>query len=249
MGSALGQPFEVEIDLVAVEKEEKRSVAARLAPEDIFHKANVDYLPILSTFKTTIETRSDGRPYVRIVSPQPVAEPLLNMLVELTWPSGRLLREYTVLLGPPESDVGARAKPAAQPGGLVSAKAEPASGKVDLKKNREEETSIRESASVSGNLVVYVPVKEGDTLGRIARNVVSPPGTSFNQLLVALYRANRSAFFGDNIHQLRTGPILRIPDDSKIASIPAAEANHVVKAHTADWKRRRFFEDKKGAED
>ena len=95
VNSALGQPFKAEIDLVAVKKEEKPSLTVRLAPQEIFRQANVDYVPLLSTFKASIENRPDGQLYVKIISPQPVADPLLNMLIELNWASGRLLREYT----------------------------------------------------------------------------------------------------------------------------------------------------------
>ena len=66
--SVQGQPFKAEIDLVAVKKEEKPLLTARLASKDTFRQASVDYLPVLSTFHATIETRVDGLPYVRIVS-------------------------------------------------------------------------------------------------------------------------------------------------------------------------------------
>ena len=98
--SALGQPFEAEIELVAVKDEEKPGLTASLAPQQFFRQANIDYLPLLATFRASVEVRSDGQPYVRIVSSQPVTEPLLNLLVELSWPSGRLMREYAIVLAP-----------------------------------------------------------------------------------------------------------------------------------------------------
>ena len=102
--SALGQPFEAEIELVAVKDEEKPGLTAGLAPQQFFRRANIDYLPLLATFRASVEVRSDGQPYVRIVSSQPVTEPLLNLLVELSWPSGRLMREYAIVLAPPRGD-------------------------------------------------------------------------------------------------------------------------------------------------
>ncbi|WP_097067423.1 FimV/HubP family polar landmark protein [Nitrosovibrio sp. Nv4] len=234
--SALGQPFKAEIDLVAVKKEEKYSLTARLASKDTFHEADVDYSPLLSTFKASIETRSDGQPYVRIISPQPVAEPLLNMLVELSWSSGRLLREYTVLLSSSENDGYSPAGAATQAVPAISGKAEQAVGKSDLSIKRD---GTPGSASVSKAHTVYGPVKPGDTLAEIAKNIAPPPGVSFNQILVALHRANRNAFIGNNMHQLKTGPILRIPDKSEIGTISRAEANQEVKIQTADWSRRR----------
>ena len=56
VNSVQGQPFKAEIDLVTVTAEEKSFLHAHLASYDVFRKVNVDYSPLLSTFKTTIET-------------------------------------------------------------------------------------------------------------------------------------------------------------------------------------------------
>jgi FimV-like protein len=101
LASALGQPFEAEIELVAVKNEEKPGLIASLGSQQVFRQANIDYLPLLAAFRASIEVRPGGQPYVRIVSSQPVTEPLLNLLVELSWSSGRLVREYAVVLTPP----------------------------------------------------------------------------------------------------------------------------------------------------
>jgi pilus assembly protein FimV len=245
VNSALGQPLSAEIDLVAVKKEEKSSLTARLASENTFRRANVDYLPLLSTFKTSIETHPDGRVYVRIISSRPIAEPLLNMLVELNWSSGRLLREYTVLLPLQEQDGHSQAGSTTQIVPPAGAKAESAGSRPDSSIGRDGSSPLQDKsasgrASVSKTDTAYGPVKPGDTLGRIAKNIGLPAGISFNQMLVALQRANRNAFFGNNIHQLKTGPILRIPDNNEIRTITPAEANQEVKVQTADWRRRRF---------
>ena len=247
INSALGQPFKAEIDLVAVKKEEKHSLVARLASQDTFRQANVDYVPLLSTFKTSIETRSDGQPYVKIISSQPVTEPFLNMLLELSWPAGRLLREYTVLLAPPEIDAHPPAAAPGQsnqsnaPGSAHSTKAEPSTVEKPGVPNKSsvigEKPPVPESASMSKVHTVYGPVKRGDTLARIVQNIVPPAGVSVNQMLVALHRANQDAFLGNNMHRLKAGPILRVPDGNEIGTITAAEADKEVKMQTADWNR------------
>ncbi|MDE2366461.1 MAG: fimbrial protein FimV, partial [Betaproteobacteria bacterium] len=215
--SAPGQPFKAEIDLIAVKKEEKPSLSARLAPQEIFRQANVDYLPVLSTFRATVETRPDGLPYVKIVSSQAIAEPLLNMLIELNWSSGRLLREYTVVLAQPENDAHPPAKPIVQAQPPVSVKGEPAVERVHASVKHDDKAPVAaESLPSDGKAhtvyAVYGPVKQGDTLGGIASNIVLPAGTTFNQMLVALHRANPDAFIGNNMHQLKAGLVLRIPD-------------------------------------
>ncbi len=98
--SALGEPLKAEIDLVA-EKNEIGSLAARLASPDAFERAGLAYSSLMNNVKVSIEKRSGGEPYVRLTSTQPVTEPFVDLLIELTWSSGRISREFTALLDPP----------------------------------------------------------------------------------------------------------------------------------------------------
>ncbi len=98
--SALGEPFNAEVELVA-DKNEIGSLAARLASRDAFERAGLAYAALLSGVKVSIEKRSGGEPYVRLTSTQPFSEPFVDLLIELTWSSGRVSREFTALLDPP----------------------------------------------------------------------------------------------------------------------------------------------------
>ena len=98
--SALGQPLKAEIDLVAISRSEKDSLVARLASPDAYKSAGLEY-PYGNIFKFKIENRADGQPYISASSAQPVNDPFVSLLVELTWSAGKLSREYTFLLDPP----------------------------------------------------------------------------------------------------------------------------------------------------
>ncbi|HEX4986862.1 MAG TPA: FimV/HubP family polar landmark protein [Burkholderiales bacterium] len=98
--SALGEPLNAEIDLVA-EKNEVGSLGARLASPDVFDRAGLAYSNLLTGVKVSVEKRAGGDPYVKVTSNQPVNEPFVDLLIELTWSSGRISREFTVLLDPP----------------------------------------------------------------------------------------------------------------------------------------------------
>jgi len=240
VNSVQGQPFKAEIDLVAVTAEEKSFLNAHLASHDVFRKVNVDYSPLLSTFKTTIEIHPDGQPYIRIVSPQPVDEPFLNLLIELNWASGRLLREYTALLPLAETGASPRENESAQP----ASHCYPADGKTDPVIAHDSVSSgqarlLPGAVASNPSYRTYGPVKSGDTLSGIAKNIALPPEASFNQVLVALFRANREAFSGNNMHQLKAGLVLRIPDSSEINTVPIAEADQEVSVHTAEWRKKR----------
>ena len=98
--SALGEPLNAEIELF-VEKKEISSLAARLASPEAFGRAGLLYSNALDKAKVSIEKRANGEPYVRLTTTQAVNEPFLDLLVELSWSSGRISREFTALLDPP----------------------------------------------------------------------------------------------------------------------------------------------------
>ena len=81
----------------------------------------------------------------------------------------------------------------------------------------------------------YIPVKSGDNLTKIAQKAAYP-NVQLNQMLVALHRANRKAFSGNNMNRLKTGLILRIPDASEVAAISPGEADKEVKMQTNNWE-------------
>jgi pilus assembly protein FimV len=99
--SALGQPLAAEVEVVSVQPGEEEGLTARLATSESFQQAGIEINPVLNGARITIEHR-DQRPYLRITTRDPVNEPFLDLLIELQWPSGRLVREYTFLLDPPE---------------------------------------------------------------------------------------------------------------------------------------------------
>jgi pilus assembly protein FimV len=99
--SALGQPLLAEIEIVALQPGEEDGLSARLAPIEAFTAAGIDINAALSSVRISLERR-DKRPFLRLTTQQPVNEPFLDILIELSWTTGKLVREYTFLLDPPE---------------------------------------------------------------------------------------------------------------------------------------------------
>lgn len=230
--SALGEPLNAQIELLSVKKEELSSITARLASPEQFKQTNLEYGAIHARLKLGVETRPDGQSYIKLTSREPVQEPFLAILVELSWSSGRLLREYTFLLDPPGFDaresIATAAPPlVAPPVAAVSEKPMAAAAEVPASTKPMAEAVAPPAARTW-------PVKRGDTLSKVAIGV-KPEGVSLDQMLVALYRANRKAFIGNNMNRLKTGPILQVPDSSELASIDAKEARKEVRVQAADW--------------
>ncbi|TFH07219.1 MAG: hypothetical protein E4H07_09375 [Nitrosomonadales bacterium] len=259
LNSYLGQPFKAEIDLVSVKKEDSLSLMASLTSRDTFHLANVDYAPFLSTFEFSVQNRVNGQPYVKITSPQPFVDPSFSMLIELNWSSGRLVREYMVLLDPPE-DALQPAPPIMEVEPVVpnSVKPEPATAEqpdsiiVEDVVISDEEPIVKavpvlvpeavpeketDPAKISST-TTYGPVKSGDTLIKIALKV-SPPHVQLNQMLIAVHRANREAFADNNMNRLKVGSILQVPDKSEIVTISPNVADKEIKMQTDNWEAYR----------
>ncbi len=227
LNSYLGQPFRAEIDIVSINKEDIPTLSAKLASRKTFEHLSVDYAPFLSEFEISIENRINGQLYVRITSPQQIVEPFLSILVELNWSSGHLTREYAVLLDPPGDSLEV-ALPAVEVEAEIEAEAE-------VEAQVAPSAAQSEPVSAAKPETTYIPVKSGDNLTKIAQKAAYP-NVQLNQMLVALHRANRKAFSGNNMNRLKTGPILRIPDASEVAAISPGEADKEVKMQTNNWE-------------
>ncbi len=230
LNSALGQPLSAEIDIVVNNREEIPTLKASIAPREAFVQAGINYEPGFSTIKLSVESKSDGSPYIKLTSPQAINEPFLNILVELNWASGRILREYAVLLDPSEGSVQNIAAPNVNSTTPVAANT---TESIPSIRNRSERSSSKQ-ANRANPLDTYGPVIRGDTLSSIARQIL-PAGVDLNQMLVALYRANRDAFIANNMNLLRVGAVLKIPEKNEVASIDTSTARTEIRMQVQDW--------------
>ena len=98
--SALNQPLDAEIEVISASPDDVIDIVARLADRQAFERAGLDREYILTKLRFTPAVE-DGKPVIRVTTREPVKEPFLDFLVDVNWPKGRLLREYTILLDPP----------------------------------------------------------------------------------------------------------------------------------------------------
>ena len=231
LGSALNEPLSAEIDLVAATPDELSALQAQLASRELFQRYGLERPAYLDTLEFQVGRGQDGRSVLLVRSRESISEPFVSFLVDVTWPRGRLLREYTVLLDPPvftpaaqepaaaaivaprTETVPARGAPAAAAGPAAPA---PAAGATD------------------GGPSTY-RVEHGDTLYEIAGALTDGSRTATNQMMIGLFRTNPEAFNG-NINLLRAGAILRVPAGDQIASIGAGEAAAEVSRQISAWR-------------
>jgi pilus assembly protein FimV len=244
LNSALNQPFDAEIELIAPTAEELASLKVGLASTDLFARYGLDRPGYLSNFEFSVTRGRDGRAAIKVTSNRSVTEPFVTLLVEANWGRGRLLREYTVLLDPPvfmptqpetQAPIAAP-QSGARTEGRIERVPEPTPVEQPRAVPSPAEPVVRETPSASAEaLAGSYTVQRNDTLWRIASNVA--PGASrrvINQTMIALFRANPQAFDG-NINLLRAGSVLRIPDQAEIESISLSEAAAEVSRQQQEW--------------
>jgi pilus assembly protein FimV len=130
--SRLGEPLDAEIEITAVPAEMRDSLSAQIVPIGVFERFGVTPSPPLEVMRAVVDRGADGRPVVRLKSAVPVERPAVNVIVELAWNGGRMVRQYAFNVDPPERPI-AKADapaPAAQAEAPARAPAAPAAAPV-----------------------------------------------------------------------------------------------------------------------
>ncbi len=212
--SALNEKFKGEIELLSVKKGELDGLKVGLAPYSVFERNGVERPYVLSLLHFRPVRTKDGRAVIEVTSDRPIREPFLDFFLQLTWPNGQLIREYTVLLDPPVVTQ-RRAAPVSTPdgGATVTRTATPS----------HTAPAPRPSQPEVGPGGEYGPVKPNETLWQIAERL-RPAGVSVHQMMMALYKANPQAFLRGNINLLKKGRMLHVPELDEIRAIGRREA-------------------------
>lgn len=344
--SALNEPLNAEIEFTSVTEKELKGLVASLASRADFDEAGVDRLEFLSQIKFMVAKRTDGRYYLQLRTDQQIDEPFLHLLLQIDWPGGKLVREYTALIDPPYKVAGKAApvetpiieapKPAAPvpvptpetqttapsapaevvpedkmkevapsvaakpeeaktPDQTAQAPAPEATPKEETAKTEEtiapdasmddkplgpptssdqvagaapeepvspkveplEATPKTETAAEAPAPTAAMPeekpapvaapavasamsdynVKKGDTLWQIAEKArADNKDVNVEQVILAIYRTNKDAFFGNNVNNLKAGKILKMPEREAVASVAAPQARREFRAQYDAWQ-------------
>jgi pilus assembly protein FimV len=319
--SALNEPLNAEIDFTSVTDNERKGLAVTLASRADFDAAGVDRPAFLSQIKFMVSRRLDGRYFLQLRTDEPVNEPFLHLLLQVDWPGGRLVREYTALIDPPyqiaskpapvetpvvtppapeatvepaptpsaeapaaetapavtapaqaakaqEQPAAAEQTPAAEAAAKQEAAppAETAQGQVPplgppdvsaaaqgatpeeaatpkvepLEAKPKAETPPAAEPAAATPAWAAMPeydVKKGDTLWRIADKARgSNQDMTLEQVMLAIYRTNKDAFFGNNVNNLKAGRILKMPEREEVESVTAPQARHEFRAQYDAWQ-------------
>jgi len=244
--SALNEPLNADIELLSVAPGELESLQVALADAQTFARLGVERDANLMFLRFELSGQNSDRPLIRVTSREVMREPFLSFLVEARWSTGRLVREYTLLLDPPVNYAELTPPPVAAPAvaptvSPVTPASRPAVGAAP-RPAASAAPAARAPATVApaapGELV-YGPVRNDDTLWRIAQQMRPSDDITIQQMMMALLQANPHAFVDGNINRLKAGYVLRIDDPALLRAMSQAEAAREVSRQTTAWQQRR----------
>ena len=278
--SHLNQPFKAKINLLSTSGSDVSQLKVKVASPSVFSRVGIDrpaYLNSLS-FRSIVQ---NGKPVILVSSNQPIREPFINFLLEVSWPKGQLLKEYTVLLDPPvllqpgtsiaSNTVGVRPDPVRvtqqqsqaasqqavrqqqQRQRVIAQQQATRQRQQQLQRQRQQqaqntpsdglrrpgpplnEAAVPRSATNTGGTY---RVSRGDTLYKIAQKI-GYQGVRTEQMMMALFEANPTAFRKRNINHLKAGVTMRRPSINEAKRITQSQARRDIRNQTVEWKSQR----------
>jgi pilus assembly protein FimV len=260
--SFLNEPLKASVDLLNMGGLHEEEIKIRLATSEDFDKLGLERAYFLTNIRFEVAADENGRARILITSEEPVLEPYLDFIVEARWPSGRLIREYTVLVDPPVFSQGAKATPAVSASqrveeveGIAAEESTAAAKKNEVADSNTGDwgLNVRESNLPSGAMpqrnysAATAPtpmpgtrymISRDQTLWQIA-NQAKPAGVSVHQTMLDIQRLNPDAFINGNINRIKAGYIIYLPaaEDISSADLPTALAE--VRQQNEAWREGR----------
>lgn len=263
--SALGEPLRAEVEIPQLSAAEADSLQAAIASPAAFRAQGMEFTGTANSVRVQVQKRSNGSAVLKLSSFQPVNDPFVDLVIDANWASGKLQRNYTLLLDPPATrrpaptpttaaqatTAAPQATPAVVPAPARPAVAtRPASSPVntagrDLRNDRDQDETATKpqrkrqaGTSAPAGSSDEVRVRTGDTAGRIAA-ANKPAGVSLDQMLVAMLRSNPQAFVNGNINRMRSGAVIQLPDQAAAQATSAKEARQIMAAQSQDFNQFR----------
>ena len=263
LNSALNQELNADIAVLSATTEDASQILVKLADREAFSRAGMDRPFLLQQLKFKI-VEKNGQSYVHVFTKKPIREPFLSFLLEIDWPQGHLLREYTLLLDPPVYNTGgATSAPAStgsdhpfidptdpqaqaqsgysgqqgQPSAQTTTAYPAPSAQGTISSNSGRSVSYQYQAMPQGNVVSgQYRVQQNDTLWSIANRMRPDSSVTTEQMMLALARKNPEAFIQENINGVKRGYILRAPSRDEISQIDRQQAVAEAREHGALWR-------------
>ncbi|WP_447045506.1 type IV pilus assembly protein FimV [Vreelandella sp. H-I2] len=227
VSSYLDAPLDASIPLLESSDYTPDEIHVSVAEPTDFAAAGLEWTPLAASVRTRVQEQQ-GRRQVRLSSQQAMEEPWLELLLTIEYPGGQQAHDVTLLFDPQGYAQTASTAQVAAATAQNTTATMPAVATSPTTPPRVSEPDKGRSAYVGS----------GDTLWGVAERV-KPAQSSVQQMMVALLEANPDIFPTGNIHDMRAGQTLRIPDRERILAYSHRDADAAIKAMNEAWRARR----------
>ena len=222
--SKQGEALRVEIDVSEITIAEQIELEAKIASPEVYKAAKLD-VPMANgqplDLQVQLLRRDHGWPYLKITSKQPVTSNFVDLLIDLSWATGRMLRDVTLSI----DNTGSKKTTAP----LMPSLAERTTAPVEKSAPKSKSTTEQDGK---------ILVKRGDTASELAVSQ-TPEGVSLEQMLVALLRSNPDAFVDSNVNRMKAGALLTLPSETEAKAISREEARREIQVQAKDFEAYR----------
>ncbi len=229
--SYLNQPFNAEIPLTDIDGISLDNIRVNLASVEEYARIGLTSNEILSFLRFAVKKDPNGQPIIVITSTERISDPYLQIVVDLTWPSGQIYRAYTILLDPPGYKV--------KKSRLVTDSKKLNINKTDIGEpgvvDKPVYQDINGKISNETSEATYGPTLANESIWQIAQRYKTAE-TTLPQVVLAIVGANLDAFKEGNLNGLKVGERLKIPASEQIVQIPIQLAVEEVAAHDLAWQ-------------
>ncbi len=216
--SSIGEPLRAEVDITDLPPAEASSLRPSLASAEAYKAMGLDYNPDLSSIQFNLQQTPDGRTVLQLNNSRPVTAAFVDIVLEVSWASGKITRDFTLLLTPAKSAVAALPVAPVLPMTAATGAA----------------TGAAPPPETPSSPTQRVAVVRGDTASQLAMQSL-PVNVSLDQMLLAMLRSNPDAFVAGNVNRLRAGAVLTMPTAGDATTVPRAEARQTIIAQSSDF--------------
>ena len=201
--SHLNEPLQAYISLNGLGDIEPEEIRARVASQEAYERAGIEKTSALRDISFSVELDVNNNPFIRASSHEGIQDPFLDLMVEVMWPKGRVIRSYTLLLDLPTQAKGKK-KSAAK--NLAAA-------------------PLRIGNRVSAK---QATVGQNDTLWHLAKDLVGNDPDRIRQAVMAIALKNPHAFSQQDINLLKKGTVLDLPTTGEINQFSQMDAKNFI---------------------
>jgi pilus assembly protein FimV len=235
VNSALNEPLAADIEILGATAEELSSLTASIANKETFLRFGAERPAFLASATFKVSQDAKGRPVLVIRSTDSFTDPLVNLLVDLRWHNGEVIRQYSLLLDP--AGFPAAAQPAAA---VVRTPVVPLAAAIAAAPPGVETHAVAAAAAATPvasttRTTTHVKIGAKATLRGVAWRVGARSDSDLKKTMLAIFRANPHAFEG-NINRLRLAAVLTIPPAAAISTISKEDANREIDAQMTAWR-------------